>query len=341
MYHGVVYQASTGTRNQREAEGIASKARLDVIEGTYGIKRQKKAPLFKEAMASFLEWSRQEHAAHPNTTKRYEDSAKPLVAAFGAKRLHAITPDEVERYKAARLKQGSQGRELKPATVNAELACLRAMFNHFVRLKVIVAPPVGRVKLLAANNEKTRVVSIEEERIYLAACPQPLHDIAVLMIETGMRPEELYRLRCENVNLEAGYVFNPYGKTKAARRKLSLTRRAADVLRGRLEGEYVFPFDGDPARPMPKASDIHAKVIEQSGLSHFRLYDLRHTFATRAVESGVDLVTLAALLGHSKIQMVLRYAHPTEGHQTEAIRKMEEFQAAKQMAEASASEMVN
>src|SRR4030095_9200929 len=136
-YHGVIYRASTGLKNRSKAEGIASKARLDVIEGKYEIRRQKTAPLFKDAMAQFLESSRLEHAEHPNTTKRYEDSAKPLVAAFGAKRLHAITPDEVERYKGARLTQGSQGRELKPATVNAELACLRAMFNHFVRLKVI------------------------------------------------------------------------------------------------------------------------------------------------------------------------------------------------------------
>jgi integrase len=339
-YHGVAYRGSTGVKSRREAEGIASKARLDAIEGKYEIRRQKKTPLFKDAMAEFLEWSRQEHAEHPNTTTRYENSAKPLVAAFGAKRLGAIKPEEIERYKATRLKAGVYGRELKPATVNAELACLRAMFNHFVRLKVIAAPPVGRVKLLAAHNEKTRVVSLEEERLYLAACGQPLRDIAVMMVETGMRPEELYRLRSENVNLEAGWIFNPYGKTKAARRKLSLTRRAADVLKGRIGGEYVFPFDGDPTRPMGKASDLHAKALAASGLAHFRLYDLRHTFATRAVESGVDLVTLAALLGHAKIQMVLRYAHPTEGHQAQAIRKMEEFQLAKQMQESKASQLI-
>jgi hypothetical protein len=53
-YHGVVYRASTGMKNRRDAEGIASKAKLDVIEGKYGIKRQEAAPLFKNAMASFL-----------------------------------------------------------------------------------------------------------------------------------------------------------------------------------------------------------------------------------------------------------------------------------------------
>jgi integrase len=251
----------------------------------------------------------------------------------------------VERYKTARLNQnakrgdGRKGsvkelkRKLKPASVNGDLACMKAMFNHFIRLDVITSNPVSRVKMLPENNGKMRVVSFEEERLYLAACSQPLHDVAVMMIEAGMRPEEIYRMKRENVNLEAGYVFNPYGKTKAARRKLPLTRRAADMLKSRLaasSSSYVFPFAGDPSKPMGRASTLHDTALRRSGVAHFRLYDLRHTFATRAVESGVDLVTLAALLGHSKIQMVLRYAHPTEEHQVLAIRKMEEFALARQ-----------
>jgi len=121
---------------------------------------------------------------------------------------------------------------------------------------------------------------------------------------------------------------------------LPLTRRAADLLKARLDGEYVFPLDGDQAKPMGKINNAHNAALKRSGLPHFRLYDLRHTFATRAAEAGVDLVTLAALLGHSKIQMVLRYAHPQAEHKAQAIRKMEEFQMAKQMEEAAVSELV-
>lgn len=342
VYHTVVYQASTGTKNRREAEGIASKARLDVIEGKYDIKRQKVTPLFKNAMADFLTHSRQQHAEHPNTTKRYETAAKPLVQAFGAKLLSAVTPEDIERYKTWRLNQGGRrgagkgkvketGKKLKPATVNRELACMKAMFNHFIALEVVVRNPVKRVKMLAENNEKMRVLSFEEERVYLAACSQPLHDIAVLMLETGMRPDEIYRMMCENVHLEGGHVSNPYGKTKAARRQIPLTRRAADLLRRRLsevKGDYLFPFDGDPSRPMKKANHAHYGALRRAGVASFTIYDLRHTFATRAVESGVDLVTLAALLGHSKIQMVLRYAHPQAEHKVNAIRKLEEFSSA-------------
>src|SRR5262249_53491323 len=182
----------------------------------------------------------------------------------------------------------------------------------------------------------------EEEKLYLMAASQPLQDIAALMLETGMRPEEVCRIRRQNVFLEQGYIYNPYGKTKAARRNVPLTKRACDVLLKRIEkaeGDYLFPGRSTDAS-IVKVNASHVSAVERSKVARFRLYDLRHTFATRAVESGMDLVTLAAILGHSRIQMVLRYAHPTEEHQVLAIRKLEEFAIAKQMEEASASMLI-
>jgi integrase len=333
---GVPYRGSTKLKSKRDAEGIESKARLNVIEGKYDIQRQKEAPLFKDAMAQFLEHARQQHAEHPNTAKVYAQASKPLIKAFGSKKLNVITPEDVEKYKKARLKSGIHGRPLKPATVNGDLACLRVMFSYFIALKAVTENPVSRIKFFPVDNGKDRVLSFEEERLYLAAAPQPLYDIAVLMIETGARPDELYNLLVENVSLDEAYIFIPKGKTKAARRKLPLTRRAIEALRLRLDGEYVFPHSGDPSRPMGKVNYLHTKALEASGIAYCRLYDCRHTFGTRAAESGVDLVTLAALMGHSKVQQVMRYAHPQAEHKAQAIRKMEE----RAMEEHNKSEMI-
>ncbi|HKS42413.1 MAG TPA: tyrosine-type recombinase/integrase [Blastocatellia bacterium] len=93
------------------------------------------------------------------------------------------------------------------------------------------------------------------------------------------------------------------------------------------------PSPGDPEKPVLKLNNAHYGALKRSSIKRFRLYDLRHTWATRAAMSGIDLVTLAAMLGHSRIQMVLRYAHPTEQHQSEAMKKLEEFNLARQMAE--------
>jgi len=144
----------------------------------------------------------------------------------------------------------------------------------------------------------------------------------------------VYRIKAEDVHLRQGYVFNPHGRTKAARRKIPLTARAAEVLRQRMaaaESDHLFPHENVPDKTMIKANNAHYGALRRSGLDHFRPYDLRHTFATRAVESGVDLVTLAALLGHRRIQMVMRYAHPSASHQVDAMRKLESFTRAREM----------
>jgi integrase len=87
------------------------------------------------------------------------------------------------------------------------------------------------------------------------------------------------------------------------------------------------PEDG--SSPIVKLNNAHTGALKRSGVRYFRLYDLRHTFATRAAEAGIDLVTLGAMIGHSRIQMVLRYAHPTEEHQFNAMKKMEAYRAGK------------
>jgi integrase len=109
-----------------------------------------------------------------------------------------------------------------------------------------------------------------------------------------------------------------------------MTREAAATLRPR----HLFIFSGgrggsDLSKPIVKLNNAHRGVVTSAKVKPFRLYDLRHTWATRAAMAGVDLVTLAAMLGHSRIQMVLRYPHPTEEHQFQAMRKIEAFAVAK------------
>ncbi|MGI9107981.1 MAG: site-specific integrase [Pyrinomonadaceae bacterium] len=135
----------------------------------------------------------------------------------------------------------------------------------------------------------------------------------------------------ENVHLDDGYLFIPFGKTKAAKRKVPLSNKAAAVLSKRLakvKGEYLFPGRGVGDKPIVKVNNAHTSTLKRSKVRAFRLYDLRHTWATRAAMAGVDLVTLAAMIGHSRVQMVMRYAHPTEEHQFNAMKKIEAYKTA-------------
>ncbi len=335
VFDGRRIRRSTKQHNRRVAREIEAAYKTKLAKGEVGINEPKPVPNFQAVMKDFLAFSEYEHAAHPNTHKRYVVSSKPLKRYFRDARLDSITPEDVEKYKQhrARTKSPATGRHLRPATINRELACLKIIFNRAMKDDVIVRNPVSRVKFLAENNEQMRVLSLEEQQKYLLASSQPLQDIARLMLETGMRPEEVCRIRRNDVNLERGYLFNPHGKTKAAKRKVPLNEAAAAVLYTRLnsksiKGEYLFPGRGVGDNPIVKVNNAHTSAVTRSKVAKFRLYDLRHTWATRVAMAGVDLVTLAAMLGHSRIQMVLRYAHPTEEHQFQAMRKLEKFIAA-------------
>ncbi|MDQ3652144.1 MAG: tyrosine-type recombinase/integrase [Acidobacteriota bacterium] len=334
VFGGRRVRRSTKQKNRRVAREIEAAYKTKLAKGEVGIDEPKPVPLFQAAMNDFLTFSEHEHAAHPNTHNRYKVSSKPLKRYFRDARIDSISPEDVEKYKQhrARTKSPATNRFLRPATINRELACLKILFNRAIKDDVISKNPVSRVKFLAENNEQMRVLSMEEQQTYLLAASQPLQDIARLMVETGMRPEEVCRIRRDDVYLERGYLFNPHGKTKAAKRKVPLNESAAAVLSSRLtsiDGQHLFPGRGVGDRPIIKVNNAHVNAVKRSKVTKFRLYDLRHTWATRAAMAGVDLVTLAAMLGHSRIQMVLRYAHPTEEHQFQAMRKLEAYVAAR------------
>lgn len=338
-------QKSTKCKNKRDAEEVERAYRTQIAKREVGINPKVTAPGFPVAVQDFLKWSEIEHAAKPNTYIRYKTSTKVLENFFGDIRIDRIGAAEVEKYKVWRSQQKGQKRGVKPkksksqtktvkqmiapATVNRELACLKKIFNRLINENILVENPVSKVKFLAENNEQMRVLSYAEEKIYLMACSQPLQDFALIMIETGMRPDEVRNLTVRDVDLDNMFVHICGGKTKAARRKIPLTKRAFDVLKKRIsncKSDYIFPAvrgENKTDKPLLKLNNSNYGALSRSGLEKFRIYYLSHTLATRQAESWTDLVTLASLLGHSRLEMVMRYAHPSENHKVEAIKRME------------------
>jgi integrase len=199
---------------------------------------------------------------------------------------------------------------LSPQRRNNLPRCFKILFNRFE--DTVAKNPVRKVKFFDEDKEQMRVLTGDEEKLYLLASSQLLRDIATLMLETGMRPEDVCRICRGNIHLDQGYLFNPFGKTKAARRKVPLTEKAIAVLSRRLEkikSDFVFPGRATD-QPIVKVNAAHVATLSrinrirseasESPVPRFRLYDLRHTWATRAAMAGIDLVTLAAMFGHSR-----------------------------------------
>jgi len=329
------------TRNERLALEMELEARREARGG--------KAPLrkvdvvsFRQAGEQFLDWADGEHREHPATANRLRISFASLFTFFEHTPVCSIQPAQVDDYKVWRRKCpqcqakelavqtctacGGSGEGVREITLRHDLHALSAMFDYAIRHNWARRNPVKEVEIPSdANAVRIHVVTRAEEIAYFVyAAKRPnLHDVAKLILLQGMRPEEVLRLRLEDVDLERGTLRIARGKTKAARRALKLRAETIEILARRIAAGAKWLFPGkNPDLPISKLNNPHGRTLREAGVS-FVLYDLRHTFATRAAEAGVPLATLAAILGHNNLRSVIKYVHPSEADQFRAIDRLD------------------
>lgn len=331
---GVRYceRAKASTRDEAvQCEAIRKAELRSAFEAP---KKPSRSQRFSEfSNGEFKQWCAVEHKDRPSTHARYMRSVKALNEFFGNTTLRAVTVGMVEKYKIHRSQQkrknARDGRLVTPAAVNRDLAVLRILFNYAVRLGLVAKNPVSEVRFFRERQNHMRVLSPEEEQSYLAATSPLLHDVAVLMLETGMRPGEIYRLQRVDVDVDLRSVQVRSGKTANAARFIPVTDRALAVLSlrvARATADWLFPSPFNATTHVLDVRKAHDAAVRRAKIHPpFRLYDLRHTALTRMAMSGIDLPTLKELAGHSQIQMTMRYVHPTPEHKRRAIEK---FQAA-------------
>jgi integrase len=167
-------------------------------------------------------------------------------------RLDEITNEKLVGFAAheqTRLQNRGRGedeekRGLEVSSINSSIRVLRRALSLAVEWGVIESAP--NLALLPGERHRERVVTPDEEMRYFTAAPPLLGDVATVLIDTGMRPEECYSLRWENItwiNGRNGTLLVTHGKTAAARRVLPMTVRVRSILETRWEGAGK-PRDG-------------------------------------------------------------------------------------------------
>src|SRR5262249_10176513 len=164
--------------------------------------------------------------------------------------------------------------------------------------------------------------------------------IALLILEAGLRISEATSLRWIDVHLEPsgsarfGYLQIREGKSKNAKRSISLTARASSMLKARL-GRAVSPMVFPAARHLDRGCPTsiiqhqHQDVREALNLDpEFVIHSLRHTMLTRLGEAGVDAFTIKRIAGHSSITVSERYVHPSNEAMERAMERLESFNGA-------------
>jgi integrase len=341
-WNGELIRESTKQTNKRVAEQMEAAHRTALAKGEVGIRERKPVPTLKQfAEDDFLPYVRSTFAAKPKTGAYYGYGVKSLLAdeKLAGERLDAITSDKVAGYVAKRQEAG-----LQVASINRELQVLRRMF-HLAQEWGKVEKVLPRVRMLSGERHRERVLSSAEEKRYLDQSAPLLRDVATIFLDCGLRPEECFRLKWENIR--DGSIEIQYGKTDNARRRIPISQRVAAVLEMRhtadATSEWVFPAGTrsghiEPAslkRQHLRACEGKANVMENRkrkpgepkkwNVEPFPLYTLRHTCLTRWAPH-MDPWALAYLAGHRDMSITKRYIHPQQSTLKEAIEKAQAAQ---------------
>ena len=208
--------------------------------------------------------------------------------------------------------------------------------------KIIVSDPTEGCALPKLERKEMQTLSVEQLASFLREAKESgVFEFYYVELATGLRRGELLGLKWEDIDLEKGNlrvkrqiaringeVVEAPLKTKNAYRALPLAEDTIQVLKQQRKktgsSPWVFPSPtGGPISPDSVLHMLH-RVLKRAGLPKVRFHDLRHTFATLALQNGVDVKTVSGMLGHFSAGFTLdTYAHVTTAAQKEAARTME------------------
>jgi integrase len=330
VFNGQHIQESTKQGNPRVARQIEAAHRTALAKGEVGIREKKPAPSLGDFCARVENYARAQYEqASPKTWRWYRFGLNVIRASdMAARKLDEITPEHIGGFVAT-----LQAKEWQVASINSALRAVRRVFRLALKWGDLVGMP--EVSLLRGENHRDRVLGYDEEAKYLAAAPEPLASIATVLVDSGLRPDECFRLRWENLSFHSGRFGTLRvleGKTKAARRVIPLTKRVRAALEmrweraGKPDEGWVWPAptkQGHVWHDSIRAQ--HKRTLQATNVRPFVVYALRHTFLTRLGESGCDVWTLARIAGHSSIKMSERYVHPSGDAVLHAMSRMTEL----------------
>jgi integrase len=306
-------------------------AHIEQIKSGKMVMRRVNVPL-DQAVSHFMRWYRSEH---PRGGKC--KWASSLMASFQfyfdqtRRPLSVMGPAELEEFKMWRRENSIHDNSLRK-----QLLLLNQFFRHARKHGWMKTDPFakgqdGEVRIPTEQDSTAmHVLSPMEEARYFAEArtvDMDLADVAAIMKEQGPRPDEIMSLQQSHVDLFRRHFTiwdnSAEGKTKNAHRKLKMTDETFRIFARRLTepGLWIFPSskNDDHRTTLQKSHERVVRGKKNRGGDYeggcgvaCRLYDMRHTFATRFALAGGSLPVLAKILGHADLGMLNKYVHPSQ-----------------------------
>lgn len=290
----------------------------------------------------------------PSTYKTYlgfiENHIKP---SLGDTNLRKLTTVQIQQFyqqllsngRVERVESNNQAKGLSPKTVRNLNQMLSAALDCAVEQKLICSNPAKSCVLPKVEKQEMKTIPLDKLGQFFSEAKQSgVYELYYIELATGLRRGELLGLKWDDVDWKNGVIYvrrqiiRQDGKviaaplkTKNSYRCVAIGSDAIAILKEKQIKEnglsdYIFPSPtGGPISP---DSVLHMlqRVLKRAGLEKIRFHDLRHTFATMALQNGVDVKTLSGMLGHYSAGFTLdTYAHVTTTMQTNAAKVVASF----------------
>lgn len=299
----------TSTTNKTMAKQQEAKIKTDLMMGRIKSERESSSMTFQALARTYLSSPTvQKHTTYPWKKAIIEKRFLPF---FGKLSLNEISPLKIEKFREQRLHDPGNGdTTLKTATINRNLALLKAIFSLALREGWIERNPVSLIKLEKENNVRDRVLEPEEFERLQNHSALHLQAINLCAYQTGMRSGEILTLTWDRVDFPAGLIHLRAEDTKTDdARLIPLTRELTVLLKDLYKVRYldeqkVFLVKGRSIGSMKTAFN---GACRRAGIEGFHFHDFRHTAVTNMRRAGIDHLTIMKITGHKTMAVFKRY----------------------------------
>jgi integrase len=258
----------------------------------------------------------------PTNTRHTTNHLRPVMAVIGN-----LTAEQITRQALRLLVLRLEEAGLKQNGINRKLSIVKAVLAWAEDEEIITVNHARGFRCPRGEDAKVPPPTPAEVGRILAVAPEHLRRVVLLGFYLGARvgPSELFRLRWDDFDLERGKVrvANAEKKRKTPWREIDLFPALVPLLRQwQADGcEYPIHYLGKPVGHVKRS---WASTLEAAGITRYlRPYDLRHAFATYALESGADLKAVSEIMGHQSTAMVHRhYQHVLDTQRKAAVAGM-------------------
>jgi integrase/recombinase XerD len=322
-------EAQRRKRNELIGELVSGASRLKPPDAT------RVATAVTDAAKLFAEHVRTHSPSKPRTLERYQEVLGHFQRILPGRRfVEAITRSDIDDYKVARSREtvGPTRRPLSPATVNFEVTVLKTFFYYLIRERgIAMENPCARSKPLRAEKERLKrrpptYTQAESDKI-LATSDKMDRAIFATLLLTGLRKEELGHLAWSDIDLQHA-ALRLTGKDGFApkdyeEREIPLPPDLVQILRNLPQSsDWVFASGKGNRLGRNEMLRRLKNVAERAGVKQATLHKFRHSYATRLLEDGCDIVTVQHLLGHSDLKTTRKYLSPDQEHARKAVNRL-------------------